>query len=100
MGRLHGRGGDEFVCLLNESDQQSLESRCGVLEAALDRAPVPPELVKSYLGVSVGAALANGSIGAGSLFTSAESAMRLRKRERRRSQGRDDREPPNDPERA
>ena len=95
VGRLHGRGGDEFVCLLDERDQVSLDSRCGVLEAALDRADVPPELASSYLGVSVGAALANGSTKgstptpAGALFTAAESAMRDRKKERRRSQGRD-----------
>jgi diguanylate cyclase (GGDEF)-like protein len=89
VGRLHGRGGDEFVCLLGERDQQSLERRCGVLEAALDRAAVPPDLASSYLGVSVGAALANGSEQqAGSLFTAAENAMRERKQERRRSQGR------------
>ena len=79
----------------DERDQVSLDSRCGVLEAALDRADVPPELASSYLGVSVGAALANGSTKgstptpAGALFTAAESAMRDRKKERRRSQGRD-----------
>jgi diguanylate cyclase (GGDEF)-like protein len=89
VGRLHGRGGDEFVCLLGEREQPSLERRCQILEAALDRAPVPPELVSSYLGVSVGGALANGSTRAGSLFTAAETAMRERKDERRRSQGRD-----------
>ncbi len=92
VGRLHGRGGDEFVCLLDERDGPSLDSRCGVLEAALDRADVPAELASSYLGVSVGAALANGSTPtpAGALFTSAENAMRERKKERRRSQGRPD----------
>ena len=90
VGRLHGRGGDEFVCLLDECDQVSLDSRCGVLEAALDRADVPPDLASSYLGVSVGAALANGATPAGSLFTAAENAMRERKKERRRSQGRGD----------
>jgi diguanylate cyclase (GGDEF)-like protein len=95
VGRLHGRGGDEFVCLLDEHDQLALESRCSVLEAALDRADVPPALASSYLGVSVGAALAhrpgNGSspAEAGALFSAAESAMRERKKERRRSQGRD-----------
>ena len=89
VGRLHGRGGDEFVCLLDERDQVSIDSRCGVLEAALDRADVPAELASSYLGVSVGAALAKGSTPAGSLFSAAESAMRERKKERRRSQGRD-----------
>ena len=88
VGRLHGRGGDEFVCLLNESNQASLDSRRGVLEAALDRARVPPELVSSYLGVSIGAALGDGSISAGELFTRAESAMRRRKQERRLEQGR------------
>jgi diguanylate cyclase len=88
IGRLHGRGGDEFVCLLGERDQPSLDRRCAILEAALDRAAVPPELAGSYLGVSVGAALANGSTAAGSLFTAAENAMRERKQERRRSQGR------------
>jgi GGDEF domain-containing protein len=89
VGRLHGRGGDEFVCLLNERDEVALERRCGILEAALDRAAVPPELVSAYLGVSVGAALANGSGAvAGSLFTAAETAMRKRKQDRRRSQGR------------
>jgi diguanylate cyclase (GGDEF)-like protein len=100
VGRLHGRGGDEFVCLLDERDQDSLDSRCSVLEAALDRAEVPPELASSYLGVSVGAALAYGSSGpspngdgdgptpAGPLFTAAENAMRERKRQRKRSQGR------------
>ena len=88
VGRLHGRGGDEFVCLIKESDQQALETRCRALEAALDRAPVPPRLASSYLGVSVGAALANGSTGAGAIFTSAETAMRQRKQERRRAQGR------------
>jgi diguanylate cyclase (GGDEF)-like protein len=89
VGRLHGRGGDEFVCLLNERDAGSLERRCAILEAALDRAPMPPELASSYLGVSVGAALANGpTAAAGALFTAAEDAMRERKRERRRSQGR------------
>jgi diguanylate cyclase (GGDEF)-like protein len=88
VGRLHGRGGDEFVCLLGERDQASLERRCEVLEAALDRAPVPAELQSSYLGVSVGAALANGSTRAGTLFSAAEAAMRDRKQERRRSQGR------------
>ena len=90
VGRLHGRGGDEFVCLLHERDQIALDSRCGVLEAALDRADVPPALASSYLGVSVGAALANGATPAGSLFTAAENAMRERKKERRRSQGRGD----------
>jgi diguanylate cyclase (GGDEF)-like protein len=91
VGRLHGRGGDEFVCLLAERDQESLERRCAILEAALDRAPMPPELASSYLGVSVGAALANGSTAAaGSLFTAAENAMRERKLARRRSQGRPD----------
>ncbi len=88
VGRLHGRGGDEFVCLLGERDQPSLERRCQLLEAALDRAAVPAALASSYLGVSVGAALANGSTPAGSLFTAAENAMRERKQERRRSQGR------------
>jgi diguanylate cyclase (GGDEF)-like protein len=86
VGRLHGRGGDEFVCLLTEEDQASLERRSQFLEAALDRAAVPPELASSYLGVSVGAALANGSAHAGSLFTAAENAMKTRKQERRRSQ--------------
>jgi diguanylate cyclase (GGDEF)-like protein len=88
VGRLHGRGGDEFVCLLGECDQPSLERRCQMLEAALDRAAVPAELASSYLGVSVGASLALGSTPAGSLFTAAENAMRERKQERRRSQGR------------
>jgi diguanylate cyclase (GGDEF)-like protein len=88
VGRLHGRGGDEFVCLLNEANQSALDSRCGVLEAALDRARVPPQLVSSYLGVSIGAALADRSISAGELFTRAESAMRRRKQERRLQQGR------------
>jgi diguanylate cyclase (GGDEF)-like protein len=37
VGRPHGRGGDEFVCLLDETDQVSLEKRCQALEAALDR---------------------------------------------------------------
>jgi diguanylate cyclase (GGDEF)-like protein len=88
VGRLHGRGGDEFVCLLKERDQQSLERRCRVLEAALDRAHVPAALASSYLGVSVGAALANGATPVGTIFTSAENAMRQRKQERRRDQGR------------
>jgi diguanylate cyclase (GGDEF)-like protein len=83
VGRLHGRGGDEFVCLLDESDDASLDLRCRVLEAALDRAPVPAELAGSYLGVSIGAALANSGTPAGDLFTAAENAMRTRKRERR-----------------
>ena len=95
VGRLHGRGGDEFVCLLDEIEQASLDSRTSLLEAALDRAEVPPELASSYLGVSIGAALANSSMNgatptpAGALFTTAENAMRQRKHERRRSQGRD-----------
>ena len=95
VGRLHGRGGDEFVCLLDEVEQASLDSRTSLLEAALDRAEVPPELASSYLGVSIGAALANSSMNgatptpAGALFTTAENAMRQRKHERRRSQGRD-----------
>ena len=89
VGRLHGRGGDEFICLLNEGDRASLERRCSALEAALDRAAVPAQLASSYLGVSVGAALANGSGDEiGSLFTAAENAMKDRKQERRRSQGR------------
>jgi diguanylate cyclase (GGDEF)-like protein len=88
VGRLHGRGGDEFVCLLNEATQDALERRCQLLEAALDRAPVPPELAAAYLGVSIGAALANGTTVPGSLFTAAETSMRQRKIERRRSQGR------------
>jgi diguanylate cyclase (GGDEF)-like protein len=89
VGRLHGRGGDEFVCILGERDQPSLERRCAAIEAALDRATVPPDLGGSYLGVSVGAALANGAgTVRGTLFTAAEDAMRERKRERRRSQGR------------
>jgi diguanylate cyclase (GGDEF)-like protein len=90
VGRLHGRGGDEFVCLLGEQDRESLERRCQLLEAALDRAPVPTELEDSYLGVSIGAALANGgdTTPVGSLFTAAEGAMRERKQERRREQGR------------
>ena len=88
VGRLHGRGGDEFVCLLHERDQPSLDRRAHVLEAALDRASVPAALASSYLGVSIGAALANGSTPAGTLFTAAENAMRERKQERRRSQGR------------
>jgi diguanylate cyclase (GGDEF)-like protein len=83
VGRLHGRGGDEFVCLLNERDQAALDRRCQILEAALDRADVPATLAASYRGVSVGAALANGTTAAGSLFTAAETAMRRRKRERR-----------------
>jgi len=87
-GRLHGRGGDEFVCLLGERDQASLDRRCQVLEAALDRAPVPPHLVGSYLGVSVGASLANGATPTGAIFTAAEKAMRQRKQERKQSQGR------------
>lgn len=87
--RLHGRGGDEFVCLLDERDQPSLERRWPTLEAALDRAPVPPAVAGSYLGVSVGAALANGPTQIGTLFTAAENAMRRRKQERRRSQGRE-----------
>jgi diguanylate cyclase (GGDEF)-like protein len=88
VGRLHGRGGDEFVCLLNETTQDALDRRCQLLEAALDRAAVPPELASSYLGVSIGAALANGSILPGSLFTAAETSMRERKVARKRSQGR------------
>jgi diguanylate cyclase (GGDEF)-like protein len=88
VGRLHGRGGDEFVCILNETTQDALELRCQLLEAALDRAAVPPELASSYLGVSIGAALANGAILPGSLFTAAETSMRQRKVARRRSQGR------------
>jgi diguanylate cyclase (GGDEF)-like protein len=88
VGRLHGRGGDEFVCLLAEPNQPSLDRRCQVLEAALDRAAVPAALASSYLGVSIGAAIANGTTPAGSLFTAAETAMRERKQERRRSQGR------------
>jgi diguanylate cyclase (GGDEF)-like protein len=89
VGRLHGRGGDEFVCLLNEQDQGSLERRCAILEAALDRTDVPPQLASSYLGVSIGAALANGQTNQiGKLFTAAENAMKERKQERRRSQGR------------
>jgi diguanylate cyclase (GGDEF)-like protein len=91
VGRLHGRGGDEFVCLLDETDQTSMEKRCQALEAALDRAAVPAQLASSYLGVSIGAALANGSTAAGSLFTAAERALRERKRARRRSQGRPER---------
>src|SRR4051794_19253751 len=88
VGRLHGRGGDEFVCLLDETTQDGLERRCRLLEATLDRAAVPPEIASSYLGVSIGAALANGSTGPGLLFTEAESSMRQRKAERKRSQGR------------
>lgn len=83
VGRLHGRGGDEFVCLLDESDQASLDRRCHVLEAALDRAPVPTELATAYQGVSIGAALANSGTPAGDVFTAAETAMRKRKQERR-----------------
>jgi len=89
VGRLHGRGGDEFVCLLNEASQPALDSRCGVLEAPLDPARVPPQLVSSYLGVSIGAALADRSISPGELFSRAEAAMRRRKQERRRQQGRE-----------
>jgi diguanylate cyclase (GGDEF)-like protein len=88
VGRLHGRGGDEFVCLLKESNQEALDTRCQLLEAALDRADVPDELASSYLGVSIGAALANTTAPVGDLFTAAESRMRQRKQERRRSQGR------------
>jgi diguanylate cyclase (GGDEF)-like protein len=83
VGRLHGRGGDEFVCLLDESEQASLDRRCHVLEAALDRAQVPPELATAYQGVSIGAALANSGTPAGDVFTAAENAMRKRKQERR-----------------
>lgn len=93
VGRLHGRGGDEFVCLLKESNQEALDKRCQLLEAALDRAEVPEELASSYLGVSIGAALANTTEPVGALFTAAENRMRQRKQERRRSQGRGD---PND----
>lgn len=88
VGRLHGRGGDEFVCLLMERDQQALDRRCQMLEAALDRAHVPEALASLYLGVSIGAALANGATEVGTIFTLAENAMRRRKQERRRSQGR------------
>lgn len=88
VGRLHGRGGDEFVCLLKEGNQEALDKRCQLLEAALDRADVPEELASSYLGVSIGAALANTAAPVGDLFTAAESRMRQRKQERRRSQGR------------
>jgi diguanylate cyclase (GGDEF)-like protein len=88
VGRLHGRGGDEFMCLLDERDQEALDRRCQLLEAALDRAEVPEALASSYLGVSIGAALANGVTPVGTLFTAAETAMRHRKQERRRSQGR------------
>lgn len=90
VGRLHGRGGDEFVCLLAEQDHESLERRCQLLEAALDRAVVPAEPEDAYLGVSVGAALANvgDTTAVGSLFTAAESARRERRQERRRQQGR------------
>jgi diguanylate cyclase (GGDEF)-like protein len=89
IGRLHGRGGDEFICLLSERDQPSLDRRCQLLEAALDRADVPDKLAGSYLGVSIGAALANGcSTRASSLFTAAENALHDRKEARRRSQGR------------
>jgi diguanylate cyclase (GGDEF)-like protein len=84
VGRLHGRGGDEFMCLLSERDEAALRRRCEILEAALDRAPLPEALATAYLGVSVGAALANGGTSPGSLFTAAETAMRERKRERRR----------------
>ena len=99
---LAGRRGNEQVEPLvvvadgsvggnGERDRPSLERRCAILEAALDRAAVPPELASAYLGVSVGAALANGSTAAaGSLFTAAENSMRERKQERRRSQGRPD----------
>jgi diguanylate cyclase (GGDEF)-like protein len=90
VGRLHGRGGDEFVCLLDEEDERSLERRCRLLEAALDRAAVPAELAPWYLGVSIGAALANGSTRSGEVFSAAEAAMRTRKQQRRRSQGRGD----------
>jgi diguanylate cyclase (GGDEF)-like protein len=83
VGRLHGRGGDEFVCLLDERDQRSLDRRCQILEAALDRADVPAALAASYRGVSIGAALANRTTAAGALFTAAETAMRRRKHERR-----------------
>jgi len=88
VGRLHGRGGDEFVCLLDDCDQASLDRRCQMLEASLDRAAVPASLAGAYLGVSVGAALANGATEVGALFSNAEAAMRARKQERRRSQGR------------
>jgi diguanylate cyclase (GGDEF)-like protein len=89
IGRLHGRGGDEFVCLLSERDQHSLQRRCQLLEAALDRADVPPELASSYLGVSIGAVLSDGhSTRADSLFTAAEHKLHERKQTRRRSQGR------------
>jgi len=87
-GRLHGRGGDEFVCLLKESNERELSYRCREWEAALDRAPVPPTLAPYYLGVSVGATLANGKTPLGALLTAAENAMRERKQQRRRSQGR------------
>ncbi|HEY2372848.1 MAG TPA: GGDEF domain-containing protein [Gaiellaceae bacterium] len=87
-GRLHGRGGDEFMCLLKERDEAELAYRCKELEAALDRAPVPSALASSYLGVSVGATLANTTTPTGALLTAAENAMRERKQERRRSQGR------------
>jgi diguanylate cyclase (GGDEF)-like protein len=80
VGRLHGRGGDEFVLLLNEPDQASLEGRCATIEAALDRAAVPPHLASWYLGVSVGAALANGSAGAESLFTMASASSNVASR--------------------
>jgi diguanylate cyclase (GGDEF)-like protein len=88
VGRLHGRGGDEFVLLLDEPDQASLEHRCEAIEAALDRAVVPLHLASRYLGVSVGAALANSNSAVGSLFTMTETAMRERKQQRRVSQGR------------
>ena len=47
-----------------------------------------PGIASSYLGVSIGAALANGTKVPGALFTAAEGSMRRRKEERRRSQGR------------
>ena len=95
VGRLHGRGGDEFVCLLDEVEQASLDSRTSLLEAALDRAEVPPELGE-LLPRRLHRRCAREQLNergdanpAGALFTTAENAMRQRKHERRRSQGRD-----------
>jgi diguanylate cyclase (GGDEF)-like protein len=88
VGRLHGRGGDEFVCLLTERDHAGVDARCRSLEAALDRAPVPARISPHYLGASVGASLADGGGQAGVLFENAEKAMRERKKRRKLEQGR------------
>lgn len=84
-GRLHGSGGDEFLVLCPQTDDETASRRAVELEQRLapDQIELPNDLRGLYAGASVGHALRSVDESALTFIERAASQMRARKRTRK-----------------